>query len=90
MLCRMRTLLVGLVLVCSVAAAKSPPSPPPVSMDQARATALARVPGRVTSQELEHEGGKWIYSFDIRDERKHTMEVHVDARTGEVLSVARE
>ncbi|HZS40719.1 MAG TPA: PepSY domain-containing protein [Polyangia bacterium] len=89
----MRTLLIALALFAATAtttAAKAPPPAVPITMEQARATALARVPGRVTSEELEQEGGKWIYSFDIRDARKRTMEIHVDARSGEILSVARE
>jgi high-affinity K+ transport system ATPase subunit B len=63
-----------------------------ISMKQARATALAKVPGgRIKSSELEREKGKLIYSFDIRP---HTgtgiEEVNVDALTGEVLAVDHE
>jgi len=40
--------------------------------------------GKIESQELEKEKGRWIYSFDIeRDKQVH--EVKVDANTGEVI-----
>jgi hypothetical protein len=45
------------------------PQPPPnlpITMDAARATALARVPGQVTEEEIELEDGRWVYEFDIR------------------------
>ena len=57
-----------------------------VSLAQARATAVASRPGRITDQELEREGGGTglRYSFDILSKGK-TFEVGVDARTGKVL-----
>ena len=57
-----------------------------VSLAQARATATAYRPGRITDQELEKEkGGTGLrYSFDIKSKGK-TFEVGVDARTGKVL-----
>ncbi|MFL6758697.1 PepSY domain-containing protein [Sphingomonas sp.] len=57
-----------------------------VSLAQARATATASRPGRITDQELEKEsGGTGLrYSFDIKSAGK-TFEVGVDARTGKVL-----
>ena len=57
-----------------------------ISLVQARRTALAARPGRITDQELEKEsGGTGVrYSFDIRSNGK-TFEVGVDARTGKVL-----
>ena len=57
-----------------------------VSLAQARATAIASRPGRITDQELEKEsGGTGLrYSFDIKSKGK-TFEVGVDARTGKVL-----
>lgn len=58
-----------------------------ISMKKARATALAQVPGgRIKSSELEREGGKLIYSFDIRA-GQGIKEVHVDAITGAVLEM---
>jgi uncharacterized membrane protein YkoI len=57
-----------------------------ISLVQARATALAARPGKITDQELEKErGGTGLrYSFDIKSEGK-TFEVGVDGRTGKVL-----
>jgi hypothetical protein len=63
-----------------------------ISMTQARATALAKVPGgRVKSSELEREKGKLVYSFDIRPASGTGIEeVQVDAITGDVVSVEHE
>ena len=60
----------------------------------ARKTALAKLGGRglhVKSAELEEEGGKLVYSFDIaREGVPGVDEVQVDAATGEVASVKHE
>jgi len=63
-----------------------------ISLDAARATALARVPGgEVRSEELEKEHGKLIYSFDIAAPGKSGVtEVNVSALTGKVLAVHHE
>ncbi|NJD18966.1 MAG: hypothetical protein FIA95_06745 [Gemmatimonadetes bacterium] len=63
-----------------------------VTDQAARAAALARVPGgRITGAELEEEDGKLIYSYDVKVEGKEgAEEVHVDALTGQVLSVEHE
>jgi uncharacterized membrane protein YkoI len=55
--------------------------------DSAIKIALARVPGGTISKaELEEEDGRLIYSFDIKVAGKSGEdEVHVDARTGEVV-----
>jgi uncharacterized membrane protein YkoI len=57
-----------------------------VSIAAARAIALKALPGAVTDQELEKEGGGsgLRYSFDIRSHGR-THEVGVDAKTGKVL-----
>jgi uncharacterized membrane protein YkoI len=59
-----------------------------VSEAQARRTALGLVPrGRVRSSELEREGGRLIYSFDIAvPGRSGIEEVNVDARSGRVVA----
>lgn len=59
-----------------------------VSEAVATATALARVPnGTVSSTELEKEHGRLIWSFDItKPGTKNITEVHVDAKSGKVLS----
>ncbi len=58
-----------------------------VQPEQARATALAAVPGgAVTKGELEEEDGALIYSFDITVPGKTGItEIHVDAKTGAVV-----
>lgn len=63
-----------------------------ITDEAARAAALAKVPGgRITGAELEEEGGKLIYSYDVKVEGKEGVEeVHVDALTGQVLSVEHE
>jgi uncharacterized membrane protein YkoI len=59
-----------------------------VTEPDARATALAKVPGgTVQSFELERENGKLIWSFDITDPKSpNVVEVQVDARTGRIVS----
>jgi uncharacterized membrane protein YkoI len=59
-----------------------------VTVEAARASALARVPGgQLVAGELEEEDGKLIYSFDIRVAGQEGIEeVHVDALTGEVIA----
>ena len=59
---------------------------------EAEKIALAKVPGgKVQDAELETEGGKLIWSFDIGTEgTKDVTEVHVDAKTSEVIAVENE
>lgn len=77
-----------LLAAAPVAAQQKPKVPEP----QARATALAKVPhGHVRSEELEHEGGRLIYSYDIAvPGRSGIQEVNVDAMTGAVVGVQHE
>ena len=55
-------------------------------------TAQARFPtGKVVSGEIEKEGGKLIYSFDIKlPGAKGIEEVNVDAMTGAIVGVEHE
>ncbi|MDA8161675.1 MAG: PepSY domain-containing protein [Desulfobacteraceae bacterium] len=57
-----------------------------IDIDTARRAALGEFPGKIISEELEHEGGGsgLRYSFDIR-RGSVTHEVGVDAVTGKVL-----
>jgi uncharacterized membrane protein YkoI len=59
---------------------------------QAEEKALARVPGGTIKEgELEKEGGRLIWSFDItKPGAAGTTEVNVDAVTGEVISAEHE
>ncbi len=72
----------------SAGAAQTHDSATRISEDSARALALAQVPGgKVQGSELETEGGKLLYSFDIKvPGRAGIEEIHIGAMTGEVLS----
>jgi len=63
-----------------------------ISKADAEKIALAKVPGgKVKEAELEEEDGKLIWTFDIAKEgSKDIVEVNVDAKTGEVVSVEEE
>lgn len=63
-----------------------------VTEADARATAMARVPGAtVQSAELEMEHRKLVWSFDLKDAKSaDVVEVQVDARTGRIVSKKRE
>jgi uncharacterized membrane protein YkoI len=63
-----------------------------VSLEAARATALAKVPGgKLKSEELEEENGKLQYSFDIKVPGKSGIEeVEIDALNGAVIKVQHE
>lgn len=59
-----------------------------IAEPDARKTALAQVPGGVVEAfELEREGGKLLYSYDIKSAGKSGIdEVQIDAMTGAMLS----
>ncbi len=56
-----------------------------ITMTEARAVALKRVPGTIFEEELEKENGRLQYAFDICSENKQIFDVEIDAKTGEVL-----
>jgi uncharacterized membrane protein YkoI len=58
------------------------------SMADARALARKTVPtGKIASGEIEREGGKLIYSFDMKVPGKSGIdEVNIDAMTGALIS----
>jgi len=61
-----------------------------ISMRKAKSIAIKQVPGgKIQSAELEREGGKLIYSFDIKG-TKGITEVNVDATNGKVVDVHNE
>jgi uncharacterized membrane protein YkoI len=62
-----------------------------ISVEDARATALKKVPGEIQEEELEKENGKLVYSFDIRATgQKDITEVQVSALDGSIVSVEKE
>ncbi|HEV3420710.1 MAG TPA: PepSY domain-containing protein [Candidatus Acidoferrum sp.] len=62
-----------------------------ISVEDARATALKKVPGEILEEELEKENGKLVYSFDIRvTGQKDITEVQVSAIDGSIVSVEKE
>ncbi len=70
------------------------PSAPPKSAaklteDQAKATALAKVPGDVVASELEREHGHLIYSIEIKPtgQTEGVKEVNVDAIDGSIVNI---
>jgi uncharacterized membrane protein YkoI len=62
-----------------------------ISVEEARATALKKVPGQLQEEELEKENGKLVYSFDILVAgQKDITEVQVSAIDGSIVSVEKE
>lgn len=61
------------------------------SLDELKATAVARHPGSTaTDSELENEYGRYIYKVELRDAQGVEWDVDMDARTGEVLKDERD
>ncbi len=71
-------------LAAPVAARNSATPPARLTMADARAIALKKAPGRIVDAEYEKEGGRWRYSFDIR-QSKRIHEIGVDANTGRIV-----
>jgi uncharacterized membrane protein YkoI len=86
----MKTALSLAVSICALTTAPvlARQTDPPVSMQAARARALALVPnGTIRSAELEREHGRLIYSFDILIPRRAGVEeVQISATTGRLVS----
>lgn len=61
-----------------------------ISIEQARATALEKVAGTITEEEIEVEKGVLVYSIEIRDANGKTQDVEVNAKTGEIVRVEQE
>lgn len=87
----------GLAVVLTLAlaggaAAQSASRAPKIPESAARDSAMARVPrGQVRGEELEREGGRLIYSYDIEvPGEAGVQEVNVDAMTGQVVATTHE
>jgi hypothetical protein len=58
-----------------------------ISKEQATQIVSSQVPGGTVKEgELEKEGGRWIWSFDVATAgTANITEIHVDANTGEIV-----
>jgi uncharacterized membrane protein YkoI len=84
--------LANVLLVSSIACAKEQHQAR-FPLEAARAKALSIAPGAVVSEELEQEGGRWIYSFEIKptnEKQKLVKEVNIDADTGALAGIETE
>jgi len=73
-------------LALAQSAAGSVPDPK-ISAEQAKAAALKKVSGRVTSVDIERKQGKYVYVVEIRTGAGAEKDVLVDLDTGQVLAV---
>lgn len=58
-----------------------------ISLEEAIAISLERVPGKVVKAELDNDDGMLLYEIDIRTESGMKYEVKVNAITGEIIKV---
>jgi len=100
----MRAMVAGFLVIGFFVAAGAQTQPPKkskipaalkkdakISVEDARVTALKKVPGEIQEEELEKEHGKLVYSFDIRATgQKDITEVQVNAIDGSIVSVEKE
>ncbi len=61
-----------------------------VPKEQAQATALQQVAGKIVKSELEDEDGKIVYGFEIRDGNGKVFDVKIDAKTGAFVKASSE
>ncbi|MGI8813056.1 MAG: PepSY domain-containing protein [Pyrinomonadaceae bacterium] len=62
-----------------------------IGMKRAQTIAMERAKGlKLKAKELENEKGKWIYSFEFKNQDGSTREVNVDAFSGAVIGVEHE
>ncbi len=85
------TLLLGVGSMTGIAAtAAAETHQAKVAIADARAKALSLVAGKLVKEELEHEDGRWIYSFEIKptgEKGKLIKEVNIDADTGALVGI---
>jgi uncharacterized membrane protein YkoI len=62
-----------------------------IGMKRAQQIASSHAKGlRLKAKELEHENGKWIYSFEFNNKDGSIREVNVNAYTGKIVAIERE
>lgn len=44
----------------------------------------SKLPGEITGVEIERQNGQWVYEFHVVDGKGRLVDVHVDARTGDI------
>ena len=85
------TLVLGVASVTGiVATAAAETHQAKIALADARAKALGLVAGKLVAEELEHEDGRWIYSFEIKptgETGKLIKEVNIDADTGALVNI---
>lgn len=74
------------ILLWSTLAFSAHPPKSRISMERAQKIATDAQAGTIESKELEHEHGKWVYSFDIRGSDQMIHELQVDAKSGVIVS----
>ena len=82
------SLTLGLSLISVNAGAANTPPKNRISMEKARELASRVYSGAIKDEELEFEGGKWIYSFDLKKPGDAlTHEVQIDAVSGKMIGM---
>jgi uncharacterized membrane protein YkoI len=62
-----------------------------IGMKRAQQIAISHAKGLpLKAKELEHEKGKWIYSFEFQNKDGSVREVNVNAYTGKIVGIERE
>ena len=80
-------LLIALFCVGALAAGAKPK----IGMKRAQEIASTRAHGlKLKAKELEHEKGRWIYSFEFKNRNGSIREVNVDAYSGKIVGVEHE
>jgi len=80
-------LLIALFSVGALAAEAKPK----IGMKRAQEIASTRARGlKLKAKELEHEKGRWIYSFEFKNRNGSIREVNVDAYSGKIIGVEHE
>ncbi len=84
----MKNLIIISIFLFSTIAFAQKQIHPKISQEEAQKTALATVPGGIVKEgELEHESGKWIWSFDILSGGK-IHEIWVDPMKGNIIKTS--
>jgi uncharacterized membrane protein YkoI len=75
----------GLPLADPAAAQDKPAVAAKITEEQAKASALKAMPGKVTKVQIEKKRGKTVYVVEIMSEKKGEVDVLVDMVSGKVI-----